>query len=287
MLRTRLWVGTLLVVLAVGVLVVDQALAPFFPVLFVLLLGLALAAGIELLHLLGAARRPAPWLCCTGIAALVAANWAAHVPPTATLGVDPWTWVGGVFTAFVLSVFVVEMSTFREPGESVQRMALAVWLAAYLGVLPSFLAQLRWLGTGTERGTMALALAIFVPKCCDIGAYCTGRLIGRHRMTPVLSPKKTWEGAAGGTVLAVATAVALDRLGPTPMLSQDLGMEIGFGVTVGVAGMVGDLAESLIKRDCRHKDASQVVPGFGGVLDVVDAVIFAAPVAYLWFKTTA
>ena len=58
--------------------------------------------------------------------------------------------------------------------------------------------------------------------------------------------------------------------------------EVGFGLTVGVAGMVGDLAESLVKRDCRQKDASHAVPGFGGVLDVVDSVVYAAPVAYLW-----
>src|SRR5207248_385801 len=102
--------------------------------------------------------------------------------------------------------FLVEMARFREPGESVVRIALTVWIAAYLGLLPSFLAQLRWpAGTGfspagreVARGTTALALAVFVPKCCDIGAYFTGRFLGRHKMSPVLSPKKTWEGAAGG-----------------------------------------------------------------------------------------
>jgi phosphatidate cytidylyltransferase len=150
-------------------------------------------------------------------------------------------------------------------------------------VLPSFLAQVRWLGPSSTDGMMALVLAIFVPKSCDIGAYATGRMLGRHPMTPVLSPKKTWEGAAGGLVLAVAVAVALDRLSPSTMLHHDLAIEIGFGVSMGIAGMLGDLAESLIKRDCLQKDASQVVPGFGGVLDVVDALLFAGPVAYLWF----
>ena len=67
-------------------------------------------------------------------------------------------------------------------------------------------------------------------------------------------------------------------------MHEDLLREVGFGVTVGVAGMLGDLAESLIKRDCGHKDASQAVPGFGGVLDVVDSVIFATPVAYGWLR---
>jgi len=286
MLLTRLWVGTALILLAGGGLVVDQWFAPYYPFLFVLVLGLALAAGAEVIHLLSAAQRPSSWLCYAGLAVVITANWPAHVPATARLGPDPWPWVAGAFAAFVLAVFLVEMATFQAPGSSVPRIALAVWLVAYLGLMPSFLVQVRWLGETSTDGMMALVLAIFVPKCCDIGAYCTGRILGRHRMTPVLSPKKTWEGAAGGLVLAAAAAVALDRLGPASLLSHHLGVEIGFGVTVGVAGMLGDLAESLIKRDCQQKDASQVVPGFGGVLDVVDALLFAGPMAYLWFKIT-
>ena len=78
------------------------------------------------------------------------------------------------------------------------------------------------------------------------------------------------------------TAIIIDHFGPA--LSGGILAEIGFGVTVGIAGMLGDLAESLIKRDCQQKDTSQIMPGFGGVLDVVDAILFAAPVAYGWFQ---
>jgi phosphatidate cytidylyltransferase len=143
-------------------------------------------------------------------------------------------------------------------------------------------------------------MAMFVPKCGDIAAYFTGRFFGRHRMTPALSPKKTWEGFAGGLVGAAAAAVALDwfhldkeavvhgdlpRLfSAHPVMIGGAWTALGFGVTVGLAGVFGDLAESLIKRDCRRKDAAQTVPGFGGVLDVVDSVLFAAPVAYLWLR---
>ena len=123
-------------------------------------------------------------------------------------------------------------------------------------------------------------LAIFVPKCCDIGAYFTGRLFGKHRMAPVLSPKKTWEGFAGGVVASLLMAVVLNRLAPA---LRDDWLALGFGATVGVLGVLGDLAESLIKRDCQQKDASQVMPGFGGVLDVVDSIVFTAPVAYAWY----
>jgi len=106
-------------------------------------------------------------------------------------------------------------------------------------------------------------------------------LIGRHRLAPILSPKKTWEGAVGGLVAAVVAAVGINRF--YPVLSG-IGREVGFGLTVGLAAMFGDLAESLIKRDCGRKDASQVVPGFGGVLDILDSIIFAAPVAYCWLS---
>jgi phosphatidate cytidylyltransferase len=280
MLQTRLWMGAILTGLSVGVLVLDQRLAPWFPFLFLFLLTISLTACIELTQLLPDSGRPFAWLTEASVAAMIVANWPGHV-----LQSDPWPWVVGTFATVILSAFVVEMIAFREPGESLVRIALTIWIAAYLGLLPSFFAQLRWLPGGRDGvscGTQALALAIFVPKCCDIGAYFTGRLLGRHAMSPILSPKKTWEGFAGGMVISIIVAVGLGRLGPV-LLDSDL-RAVGFGLTVGLAGVLGDLAESLIKRDCQKKDASQIVPGFGGTLDVVDAVIFAAPVAYWWLK---
>jgi phosphatidate cytidylyltransferase len=286
MLRTRLWMGTVLALLAAGSLMVDEWLAPgYFPFLFLLIAGLGLAACSELLSLLEPARRPPAWLCGAGVLGLVSANWLAHVFVTSAWSVGPWEWVLGTYVVLGLCAFLVEMAAFREPGGSVVRIALTLWLAAYLGLLPSFLAQLRWLkASEPSYGTIALALAIFVPKFCDIGAYFTGRFLGRHPMTPVLSPKKTWEGAAGGLAAATATTIVLDRMPPVHWLREDLGLEIAFGVSVGIAAMLGDLAESLIKRDCGRKDASQVVPGFGGILDVVDSVLFAAPVVYVWLR---
>jgi phosphatidate cytidylyltransferase len=102
-------------------------------------------------------------------------------------------------------------------------------------------------------------------------------------MTPVLSPKKTWEGAFGGLTLATLVAIGIDQFAPNSPLRQDVVWEVAFGLSVGLAGMLGDLAESLIKRDCQSKDASAAVPGFGGILDVVDAIIYSAPVCYVWF----
>jgi len=282
MLRTRLWMGAILIALAAGVLAFDPA--PWFPILLVMMLLLSVAASYELQLLLGPERRPPTWFVLAGVVAVVLANWPAHLRGWE----GPWRPVLYTFAAVVLAAFLLEMATFREPGHSVMRIALAVWAVAYLGLLPSFLAQLRWwpadesLGGPDRRGAAALALTIFVPKFCDIGAYFTGRFLGRHRMAPVLSPKKTWEGLAGGLALSMLTAWALNQYLPGLPLS-DLSAA-GFGLAVGVAGVLGDLAESMIKRDCRQKDASHALPGFGGVLDVLDSILFAAPVAYWWLR---
>lgn len=302
MLRTRLWMGTVLVVLAAGMLLIDEHLSPWFPFLFVMLLGLSMAACYELVHLIEPARRPQAWLCYVAVVVVIAANWPAHVmgvkiTPVLTLEGfrqgdviaipvrEQWLWLVGAFSAVILAAFLMEMASFREPGGVLGQIALVVFIAGYLGLLPSFLAQLRWLrGENPLVGTMALALAIFVPKVCDIGAYFTGRFLGRHKMAPVLSPKKTWEGAAGGLAAATGIAIVLDRITEVSPLRGNLALEIGFGLSMGIVSMLGDLAESMIKRDCGQKDASQAVPGFGGVLDVVDSVIFPAPLAYVWIR---
>jgi phosphatidate cytidylyltransferase len=212
---------------------------------------------------------------------MVLANWVLNYPDSQP---NFWPTLLGILAGFLLLVFLYELASFSEPGRSVERMAMTWFILGYLGLLPCFFAQIRWLTPDHQANSFRLALAVFVPKVCDIGAYATGRLIGRHKMTPTLSPKKTWEGAVGGLIAGILAAIAIDRLGPASLLGHDWRWEIGFGLSVALVGMFGDLAESLLKRDCQIKDASAAVPGFGGVLDVVDAIIFSAPVSYLWFK---
>jgi phosphatidate cytidylyltransferase len=296
MLKTRLWMGALLIALVVCVLLFDPG--PWYPFLLLLMVLLAAVGSMELDQLLSAAHGVPKGLSALAVLLVVLANWPAHLWPE-RFGPNPWAVVVTAFAAVILIAFLVEMARFHPTaqfaeghatgsGGVVIRLALLVWMTAYLGLLPSFLAQLRWPilpeteGARAYNPVAALTLAIFVPKCCDIGAYFTGRLLGRHPMSPVLSPKKTWEGLVGGLLLSAGVAVAINRLlsGPLPGPVS----EAGFGVVVGGIGALGDLAESLIKRDCRRKDASQVVPGFGGVLDVVDSIVFAAPVAYCWLR---
>lgn len=284
-LRARLWVGAVLIVLACGVLSLDGAyFAPYYPCLLALVVVLGGLSAAELHGLLGGGPRPPRWLLVGGTLVVLLANWPAHLGWTHG---EPWRDVIAALAAVTLAGFLWEMATFRQPGEVVPRIAALLLAACYVGVLASFVAQLRWwpadgAPSPDRRGEAALALVFFVPKFGDIGAYFTGRFLGRHKMSPVLSPKKTWEGLAGGLAAAAATAVVINRL-VCPVVGGDAEAAL-FGAAVGGAGVLGDLAESLIKRDGGAKDASATLPGFGGVLDVVDSVLFAAPVAWWWLR---
>jgi phosphatidate cytidylyltransferase len=285
MLRHRLIAGSLMAAAAGGVLVGDSYLAPYYPFLF----GLAILSGFlathELVGLLPTPTRPPLALCAAGVVATLAANWLQVVffndPALAHLGPLSWTVVVFVFSNVVLTTFLVEMAAYQEPGHSVARVASAVLVVAYLGLLPCFFVKLRWLPA--EWSGLALTATIFVPKVGDIGAYFTGRFLGRRPFSPLISPKKTWEGFLGGMAASVLTAVGLSFAGP--LFRYGVGEAVAFGLVVGLAGVLGDLAESLIKRDGQAKDAARSIPGFGGVLDVIDSILFAGPVAYWWFTT--
>ncbi len=130
---------------------------------------------------------------------------------------------------------------------------------------------------------------VVVVKMGDIGAYTVGRLIGRHKMAPRLSPGKTWEGLSGGLVFAcVGSCAIFGWLVPWMRLEAAESGIIGwivYGLLVGLAGVLGDLSVSLLKRDAGRKDSSQWIPGFGGVLDLLDSILIAAPAAYVLWVT--
>jgi len=150
----------------------------------------------------------------------------------------------------------------------------------YLGLMFGFFLAIR-----REHSAWSLLWIFAVTKACDIGAYFTGKSIGRHKLIPWLSPGKTWEGLAGGVVLAVLAAAGgaallrrFDGAGPTASAACVA------GVMFALFGQAGDLMESLFKRDAGKKDASAVLPGFGGILDVMDSPLLVAPVAYWWVE---
>lgn len=287
---TRILVGTLLALALGAVLIADQWLGPWFPSLLTSIVLLGIFCGSELLRLLPAIFRPQRSIALGGVVLILLSNWYSvfheewlqqGLPSFFPSTESPWVPVFMAFTLTVIIAFLDEIARYREPGSAIPRLGLTIFSYAYLGVLPSFLVQLRWLSDDPGRSSLLIFASIAVPKFGDVGAYFTGTFLGRTRMTPLLSPKKTWEGATGGLIASILMAVGLNLA--APLFSRGLPEAIAFGVVVSVAGMLGDLAESLIKRDCHTKDASKTLPGFGGLLDLVDSVLFAAPVAYIWF----
>jgi phosphatidate cytidylyltransferase len=148
----------------------------------------------------------------------------------------------------------------------------------YLGLLSGFALAIR-----VDFGVWALLMFIFVVKSSDIGAYAIGTLFGRHKFSPKVSPGKTWEGAGAAVAAAVIVAVAF-AAGFDIMSWQ---RAIAFGFCLAFVGQAGDLAESMMKRDAERKDAANMVPGFGGILDIIDSPLVAAPFAYFFFMLSS
>jgi phosphatidate cytidylyltransferase len=144
----------------------------------------------------------------------------------------------------------------------------------YLGLLGAFVLAVR-----IDFGPWALLMFVFVVKSADIGAYSFGSLFGKHKFSPKISPGKSWEGMAG----AVATAIIVAILFALICDIMVWWLAVIFGSCFAFIGQMGDLAESMIKRDAKQKDSAIAVPGFGGILDILDSLLPAAPFAYLFF----
>jgi len=281
--------------LMIGVLVLDEWFAPWYPFWFVLCMTAVTTAGLELVGLLNrTSAQPSLNTVMGGVVALTISNWMPHLAEHLAGGdrsrlaglehgaqVDTLAWPFLSFIGILMVTFLVQSVQFVRPGRTMATIAGTILAVSYLGLLSSFIIQLRWLD-GPYQGVIALAFLIATAKGADTGAYAVGRIAGRHKLWPSLSPNKTVEGAVGGLLASVLAAFAVSEvarrlLGIEPMTSLAVA---GYGLLVGVAAQLGDLMESMIKRDCDRKDASSTVPGFGGVLDVLDSLLFAGPVAF-------
>jgi phosphatidate cytidylyltransferase len=303
MLGTRLLIGFTMVGFMVALLCADEWLAPWFPLWFMLALLALGSAALELVELLAAnGTRPSGNTVFGGVLALVIANWVPHLLDGIGLNsghsavaslydpMDPITWLSWPFLTFVavvMAAFVVRSVQFPEAASTMANISGTILVVAYVGLLGSFIIQIRWFD-GRYHGLLPIVYLIATAKGADTGAYATGRLAGRHKLWPRLSPNKTIEGALGGLVAGITAALIVAAIAHfllgVPTL--DWPTAAGFGLVVGLTAQLGDLMESMIKRDCARKDASDAVPGFGGVLDVLDSLLFAAPVAFgywLWF----
>jgi phosphatidate cytidylyltransferase len=161
-------------------------------------------------------------------------------------------------------------------GSALSLAAIAAFAPLYIGVPLGLLAATRW-----TLGREAALLLILTVAISDTFQYYTGRTFGRRLLAPIISPKKTIEGAAGGFVGA---ALALVVIGSWWLPQISIAGRVLLGLAIAAVGIVGDLFESLLKRSVNLKDASSVIPGHGGVLDRIDALLFAAPVYYVFVR---
>lgn len=204
-----------------------------------------------------------------------------------------------IYASFMVGIFVMSLIRHSYVAQrtdgAVTVAAVTMFALIYIGAMPGFfLAIRRW------HSAWVVAAVILITKACDIGAYAAGRLFGRRKLIPWLSPGKTWEGLLGGVVFSCALAMGLAALSnATQWFGQwegsgelrqfeptriPLWYALICGVVFALVGVVGDLTASLFKRDAGIKDSGQSIPGFGGVLDVVDSPILVAPFAY-WMIT--
>jgi len=161
-------------------------------------------------------------------------------------------------------------------GDSIQRAAGEMWALIYVGLPLGLLVLVHGLA-----GSESVLLLLFTVVVSDTAQYYSGRLFGRRPLAPAISPKKTIEGAAGGVLVGTLFFAAAGRV-VLPFARP--GMLAGAGLLLVIAGILGDLFESRLKRDADVKDSSSLIPGHGGVLDRIDALLFAIPVFYLFLN---
>lgn len=303
MLRWRFLFGTLFVAALVMLCWLDYVVTR--PGAF--LLPLALMVGwlgvVELLEIFNTrGRMPLPWVLHAGVSlsvflAGIDVAWpqAAMKNPPGQLG-----WLAlGLIAGLILALFG-EVRRYDGKWHSTLNLALEAFTVLYLGGALGFIVQLRLLSGGVfgsdgRSGMLALVSLIAIVKMSDIGQYTVGRLIGRHKLAPLVSPGKTWEGAVGGVVFAIlAAAIVFGWAAPQITNSSTnldsllsdyprLARVAAYAIALTASGILGDLAESVLKRDAGLKDSSNWMPGFGGVLDLLDSLLGAAPVAYVFW----
>ena len=238
---------------------------------FVLFASLGLTLGVW--EVCGALERcgmhPARWPLLIGTPLVMVGSYAAGQHSGEPKDAQ-WISLGGLALMMIASLFV------RIPGGTkgfVTDAAASAFVIGYLPLLGSAVALMLAGNNGAAR----ILCFIVCPIACDTGAYAFGSLFGRHKMAPSISPAKSWEGFAGGIVLAMIVGAITVHL----VLHAPIWVGIVLGLVVGCTGVLGDLVESAIKRDAGLKDMSHLLPGHGGVMDRLDSLLVAAPAAWL------
>jgi phosphatidate cytidylyltransferase len=191
-----------------------------------------------------------------------------------------------VLVGFLFVIFVRQMWRRAGDRKPLEAIAYTVFGLLYIPWLFNFLTKILFLAPagpdGELTGQYYAVFLVIVTKFSDMGAYVFGTLFGRHPFAAHISPKKTWEGFAGALVCSLAGACWVYAAMPGKLGALRFGDVVFLGVVLGAVAVVGDLAESVIKRSAMAKDSSRLLPGIGGTLDLIDSILFTAPVMYFY-----
>ena len=193
-----------------------------------------------------------------------------------------------VLLFFLLTVFARQMFARLRHDEPLQTMAYTLFGLLYVLWLFNFTTKIVYLtpplSNGVLTGQFYVLYLIAVTKFADMGAYLTGSAIGRHLMVPHISAKKTWEGFFGAIGFALFCSLALFKLMPGHLSVLTWTHATILGLLLGFAAVIGDLAESIIKRSTGVKDSGNLLPGIGGALDLLDSLLFTAPLLFFYLR---
>jgi len=282
MLGWRLAMSALLIPTFAALFWLDQHFGPGAFVLYALCACLGVRCAWEMQGLLRS-RFPEIWLApvAVGVTMLVTAAW---LPQWLTSPQHPLTLIAVTWGLVVMALMALEAWRFERPGARMETLCAHLLTVSYIGGLLALTAGLRWV-QGADAGYYVLASMVIATKMGDVGAYTLGRLFGKQKMAPHLSPGKTWAGfvgaLAGGALGAWAWLTFGASLFAGVSTVPSWKWSLMYGCILGLVGLIGDLCESLVKRDMGQKDAAALMPGFGGLLDLLDSILFAGPVAYL------
>ena len=189
---------------------------------------------------------------------------------------------------FLLMVFARQMFLKVEERLPLQTMAFTLFGLLYVPWPFSFVTKIVYMlprdPSGGVTGHWYVLFLVLVTKFSDMGAYLTGSMIGKHPLVPHISPKKTWEGFFGALAFSVGGGCALVWLLGPKLSYIGYGHAAILGLILGFSAVVGDLAESLIKRSCGVKDSGRFLPGIGGALDLIDSILFTAPMMFFYLR---
>ena len=169
-----------------------------------------------------------------------------------------------------------------EIGKGIQSISITFLGVLYVALLLGFFTKMRFYEG--IKGEWFLLYFILITKASDTGAYLTGSLIGRHKMIPRISPGKTWEGFAGAIILSIIASALMKKYAGHHLIGMTWTHTIALGAGLGVTAVLGDLVESLFKREAGQKDSGHLFPGLGGILDVLDSLLLNAPIMYIYIR---